>query len=89
MATLPTTVRDDALTLSTDLAQSQVAQGAGQGAGGNNNGQSDPRHSCQGNSGEHGGRPVPSFWNFADDDQGHSHLAKRGHHHFETMWHHA
>ena len=40
--------------------------GAGQS---NGSGQSDARHG-HGDSGEHGGRPVPSFWNFADNEHG-------------------
>jgi len=40
--------------------------GAGQS---NSSGQSDPRHG-HGDSGEHGGRPVPSFWNFAEKEPG-------------------
>jgi hypothetical protein len=40
--------------------------GAGQS---NGSGQSDPRHG-HGDSDEHGGRPVPSFWNFAENKHG-------------------
>jgi hypothetical protein len=68
----------------------QVAQGGG----GNNGGQGDACHSGGGNSdqhGNHGGQPqpVPSFWNFVENDHGQDNFAQRGHNHFELMWHHA
>lgn len=71
----------------------QTAQG-----GGNNGGQGDGCHSSNGNSGEHsnsgehghqGGHPVPSFWNFAENEHGHESFGGRGHNQFELMWHHA
>jgi hypothetical protein len=40
--------------------------GAGQSSKGSQN---DPRHG-HGDSGEHSGRPVPSFWNFAENKHG-------------------
>jgi hypothetical protein len=45
--------------------------GNGQGGAGQSNGssQSDPRHG-HGDSDEHGGRPVPSFWNFSENKHG-------------------
>jgi hypothetical protein len=61
----------------------QVASGGNGNGGGNQGGQGDPCHASGGE--EHGGRPVPSFWNFAENDNGPGH----GHHQFELMWHHA
>jgi hypothetical protein len=55
------------------------------GAGQSNGGQSDPRHG-HGDSAEHGGRPVPSFWNFADNEHGRKDGSR---HEFELMWRHA
>lgn len=103
MATLPATVRDGALALSTDLAQagtvfndaSRLLDGglwstpadnnnqiaSGDKTGGNQDGHGDPRHDWGDQSGERGGRPVPSFWNFAENDNSH------GHHQFEPMRH--
>jgi hypothetical protein len=60
-----TTVRDDILSSSTDFAQ----QGCGQTAqgDGNHGSQGDAAHGCSGGEpGDHGERPVPSFWNFDD-----------------------
>jgi hypothetical protein len=62
--------------------------GAGNNDGGNNGGHGDGCHSCGGESG-HGGRPVPSFWNTAENDHGHGNFAAHGHNQFELMWHHA
>ena len=105
-----TTVRNDALTPSADLAGMGTGQGnGGQGSqgsrgrqtaqGGDNNGnQGDGCHSCGGHSGEdgnsgehghHGGQPVPSFWNFIENEHGHEGFGGRGHNQFELMWHHA
>jgi hypothetical protein len=54
------------------------AGGQGQGGAGQSNGggQSDPRRG-HGDSGEHSGRPVPSFWNFGENEHG----RKDGSHH--------
>jgi hypothetical protein len=50
------------------------------GAGGNGVGDQGQDH------GDHGGQPVPSLWNFADNQ----HAADAGNHHqFALMWHHA
>ena len=118
-----TTVRNDALTPSADLAQAGAVLNdatrlldGGQGAGGNGGGQGtgsqgsgggqtaqggnqgDGCHSCGGHSGEHGhsgeqghygGQPVPSFWNFVENEHGHEGFGGRGHNQFELMWHHA
>jgi hypothetical protein len=50
----------------------------------------DPCHGGGCNSGEHGnhGAPVPSFAQFAENEQSPFGFADRGHHHFEMMWHH-
>jgi hypothetical protein len=73
------------------VAQSGRGQGKqGRGpiasGGGNDDGQGDPCHG-HGDSGEHGDRrPVPSFWNFAENEHVHNHGAHRQ---FEPMRHHA
>jgi hypothetical protein len=70
-----TTVRDDALELSTDQ-------------GGNHGGQGDSGHNIGGDYGERHSRPVPSFWNFVENELSHEH-ANNNHHQFEPMRHHA
>ncbi|HLZ00548.1 MAG TPA: hypothetical protein VKR55_00205 [Bradyrhizobium sp.] len=62
----------------------QIASGGGDDDG-NQGGQGDPCHHNSGHSHHDGGRPVPSFWNFAVNNSGPGH----GHHQFELMWHHA
>jgi trimeric autotransporter adhesin len=77
----------------------QGTQGGGQGGGGQgtqgggpvaSGGGGDPCHSGGANSGEHGnhhgGQPVASFWNFAENEHGQNNFASQ--HHFEMMWHH-
>ncbi len=73
-----TTVRDDALTTSTDLAQAGAVfndstrlvghgtQGGGPIASGRGNSGGQGGHGNSGEHGNHGGQPVPSFWNSAE-----------------------
>ena len=68
-----TAARDEALTTSTDFAQ---GNDGGQGGNGNEN---------SGEHGNHDSRPVPSFWNFAENDRDHNNV----HHPFKLMRHHA
>jgi hypothetical protein len=70
-----TIVGDDALELSTDQ-------------GGNHGGQGDSSHNIGGECGEHHSRPVPSFWNFVENELSQEH-ANNNHHQFEPMRHHA
>lgn len=79
MTTLPTTVRDSAVTLSTDLAQADGAD--------NHGGQGDG-NDCGGDS-HHGNRPVPSFWKFAEDENNHDDFGGRGRNQFKLMRYHA
>ena len=41
-----------------------------------------------GHSVEHNARPVPTFWNFVENELAHQH-ANNNHHQSELMWHHA
>jgi len=72
-----TTVRDDALI--------HGGHGAG-GQGPGNGGQvADGGDGNSGKHGHHGGQPVPSFWNFADNQPSQN----GGHQQFKLTWHHA
>lgn len=71
----------------------QVAQ-----AGGNNGGQINAGHGCccgdnsgdHSNQGAHGGQPIPSFWNFIENElTQHGFSDRAAHHLVEVMWHHA
>lgn len=75
-----TTVRDDAREPST-------AQGGNHGGQGDS-GHNDSGHNIGGEYGEHHSRPVPSFWNFVENELSHEH-ANNNHHQFELMRHHA
>ena len=53
-------------------------------------GQANADHGCGGHSGgDHVAvRPVPSFWNFVENELAHEH-ANSNHHQLELTWHHA
>ena len=63
-------VNPDRLNVAGTGAPAGGQSGSGQGGAGQSKGsQNDPRHG-HGDSDEHGGRPVPSFWNFAENKHG-------------------
>jgi hypothetical protein len=99
MATSPTTVRCDTTSFSSEPAQSgtvfndatRLLDNAStgpvtQGGSGKISGQGHSRHHSPQEAGERDGRPVPSFWNFAESEHGHN---GGNHHQFEQMRHHA
>jgi hypothetical protein len=74
-----TTVRDDALIHGGHGAGGQGPGNGGQVADGGDG------HGNSGEHGHHGGQPVPSFWNFADNQPSQN----GGHQQFKLTWHHA
>ena len=66
----------------------QTAQGGGQGDSCHGCGGHSGQHDNSGEHGHHGGQPVPSFWNFVENELAHEGFGGRGHNHFELMWHH-